>query len=358
MKTWQKLKNNPDLWGRYLLRERVLKKIRSFFDAQGFHEVETPTLIGHPAAESYLDVFETTLLDRHRNPTKVYLSTSPEVALKKLMVAGIGNCYSITKSFRNTEVGDVLHSPEFTILEWYRVGATYTNIVEDCEELILHILNAVSLDHNKAKPCRQGLALNTQTVSYQDNCIDLTPPWKRVSVKEAFQKYARVDFEGFFDMENARATAKSKGYTVRAANVWEELYNQIFLNEIEPHLGLDKPTILYDFPSSLAALAKKKGSDPRFAERFELYIGGLELGDCYTELTDWKEQEKRFNKEIGEIKRLGKTPYDYDHDFIDALKAGLPPCAGIAVGVDRLIMLLADTKNIADTMFFPIEELL
>jgi len=358
MTTWQTLKNNPRLWSKYFFREQVIKQIRLFFDTQGFHEVETPVLIGHPPAESYLDVFQTALLDRKRNSTPMYLSTSPELSLKKLLVAGIGNCYALTKSFRNTEVGDTLHTPEFTILEWYRVGANYTDTMKDCEELILHILNTVSLDHNKAKPCRQGLALNAQTLSYQDNCIDLTPPWERVSVSDAFQKWAHVDFEKFFDIKKARAVCKNKGYKVTSQNTWEELYNQIFLNEIEPHLGVDRPTIIYDFPEAVAALAKKNEGDPRYAERFEFYIGGLELGDCYTELTDWKEQQARFDNEIKEVKRLEKTPYDYDHDFIEALKAGLPDCAGVAVGVDRLLMLLLDTTNMNETLLFPIEDLL
>ena len=359
MTTWQTLKNTPSLWPQYFLREQTIKTIRSFFDTRKFHEVETPILVGHPAAESYLDVFETTLLDRRKKSTPAYLSTSPELSIKKLLVAGIGNCYSITKSFRNTEVGDTLHTPEFTILEWYRVGANYTDIMSDCEDLILHTLNTI-------KPCQpassnrdeQGLALNARTLSYQGNCIDLTLPWERISVLDAFQKWAHIDFETFFDIKKARSICKDKGYVVTSQNTWEELYNQIFLNEIEPHLGIDRPTIIYDFPGTIAALAKKKENDPRYAERFEFYIGGLELGDCYTELTDWKEQQARFDNELKEVKRLGKTPYKYDCDFIEALKIGLPPCAGIAVGVDRLLMLLMDTTNIENTILFPIKDLL
>jgi len=366
MTTWQILKNNPHLWQRYFMREKLIKSIRSFFDQQQFHEVETPILIGHPPAESYIDVFHTTLLDRKRKPTSMYLSTSPEVSLKKLLVAGIGNCYSLTKSFRNTEVGDALHTPEFTILEWYRIGANYMDIMKDCEDLVLHILNTILIDHNKAGLCRpvssnrdeQSLALNVQTLSYQDKCIDLSPPWEKISILEAFQKWAQIDFETFFDIKKARSICKDKGYTVTSQNTWEELYNQIFLNEIEPHLGINHPTIIYDFPEAVAALAKKKKHDSRFAERFELYIGGLELGDCYTELTDWKEQQARFDNEIKEITRLGKTPYDYDRDFIEALKAGLPDCAGIAVGIDRLLMLFLDTTNINETLLFPVKDLL
>jgi len=357
MKTWQLLKQNPSLWHRYFLREKVIKEIRSFFDTQGFHEVETPTLIAYPAAESYLEVFKTELLDRARKPTPMYLSTSPELALKKLLVAGIGNCYAMTKSFRNTETGDDLHTPEFTILEWYRVGATYLDIMSDCENLLLYVTKRTFPTMQQSASTQRG-ECNNVTISYNNLKNDLTPPWERISIKKAFQKWAHVDLEEFFNKEKALMIAISKGYSVSKHNTWEELYNQIFLNEIEPHLGIDRPTIVYDFPSEVAALSKKKDDDPRFAERFELYIGGLELGDCYTELTDWKEQENRFKKEINKIKKLGKIKYEYDHDFIEALKAGLPASAGIAMGVDRLLMLLMDTACITDTMLFPKEDLL
>ena len=347
MTTWQSLKNNPGLWQRYFVREKLIKAIRSFFDNQQFHEVETPTLIGHPPAESYVELFSTTLLDRKRSPTPMYLSTSPEASLKKLLVAGIGNCYSITKSFRNTETGNSTHNPEFTILEWYRVGATYTDIMEDCEKLILSLCPI----GQKSPIC--------QTLFYQGKEINIKPPWQRISVKDAFKKWAHVDLEEFFDLTRARTITKAKGYTVSDKNTWGELYNQIFLNEIEPHLGKDKPIILYDYPFEMAALAaKKKDDDPQYAERFELYIGGLEIGDCCSELTDPREQEKRFIKETKEVARLGKTTYKYDEEFIKALKTGLPPCAGIAIGIDRLLMLLLDTSNINDTLLFPLDDLL
>ncbi len=341
MKTWQKLKNHPDLWPRYLVRERAIKAIRAYFDDQGFHEVETPILIAHPPAESYLDVFETTLLDRNRKPTPAYLSTSPEVPLKKLMVAGIGDCYSLTKSFRNTETDSDRHNPEFTILEWYRVGVKYEEIMEDCEQLLMNI--------------HQNLG-NKGDLIYQGKKINLSAPWQRLTVAAAFNKYSQVDLDEFFDLSVARKIATSKGYRVEAHNTWEELYNQIFLNEIEPRLGFGRPTILYEFPAAMGALAKLKSTDPRFAERFEFYIAGLELGDCYSELTDPVEQERRFQIELRELKRLGKTTYDYDHDFIEALKVGLPDCSGIAVGVDRLVMLFANSIKISDTLFFPASE--
>lgn len=342
MKTWQKLRAHPELWERFFVREKVLKAARRFFEKRGFHEIETPILIAHPPAESYLDVFETILLNRQRNSTRAYLSTSPEVPLKKLMVAGLGNCYSLTKSFRNMETQGNLHNPEFTILEWYRMGVDYRAIMEDIEALVVSIAGS--------------LHANSLVFMYQGKPVNLTPPWERMTVSDAFQKYAHVHFDEFLDEKKARRIAKEKGYSVETNTTWEQLYNQIFLNEIEPHLGQGRPTILYDFPSSMAALSKKKPSDPRFAERFEFYIAGLELGDCYSELTDWKEQEERFTRELGEIKRSGKTAYEYDRDFIEALKVGLPECSGIAVGIDRLIMLMADVTDIADTLFFPAGE--
>jgi len=337
MKTWKRLHDNPVLWERYFIREKVIRAVRSFFEKEKFHEIETPLLIAHPPAESYLDVFKTTLLDRKRRKTAAYLSTSPEVPLKKLMVAGLGDCYALTKSFRNMETQSNLHNPEFTILEWYRIGADYFDIMKDCEKLLRVIAGA-------------------DTLTYQGHPIRLKAPWERITVADSFKKYAGVDFDVFLDKKQARVIATKKGYKIEPQTTWEELYNQIFLNEIEPHLGQGRPTIVYEFPAAVAALAKKKASDPRFAERFEFYIAGLELGDAYSELTDPVEQEARFKNELREIKRLGKTSYDYDHDFIDALKAGLPTCSGIAVGVDRLVMLLTDTTDIADTLFFPASE--
>lgn len=351
MKTWQKLKNHPDLWERYFVREKVLTAIRRFFLDRNFHEVETPYLTGSLPPESYLDIFETTLLDRHRNPKRAFLPTSPEPFLKKLLVAGIGNCFTIPKSFRNTEDMSHTHNPEFTILEWYRVKANYTDIMMDCEELLVFI-NTYLL---RSRP-HHGTTRAT-TLHYQGRSVDLTAPWERLSMVEAFGRYAKMDLTVALTKKTIAPIAIKKGYVVRAHDGWEELFDQIFFNEVEPHLGKGKPTILYDYPASLAALSQKKKSDPRFAERFELYIEGLELADGYSELTNWKEQLARFHLEQEERKRLGKVEHPIDMDFIEALKAGMPKSGGIAVGVDRLIMLFADTRDIADTLFFPAGEL-
>ena len=343
MNTWQTLKKKPSLWSQYFIRERVIKECRRYFEQEQFHEVETPLLISHPPAESYLEIFETSLLDRNRNRQPAYLSTSPEVALKKLMVAGIGNCYALTKSFRNMETQGGTHNPEFTILEWYRIGVDYLAIMKDVEALVRFI--------------HQSLHGINQPLVYQGESITLSEPWERLTVAEAFSRWADIDFDMFLIEKNARDIAEKRGYSVEPQTTWEQLYNQVFLNEIEPHLGHGKPTILYEFPAVMGALARKKHSDPRYAERFEFYIAGLELGDCYSELTDWKEQQERFEKELEEIKRLGKTSYDYDHDFIDALKVGMPESSGIAVGLDRLVMLFANVPTIQETLFFPSSEM-
>ena len=340
------------LWQQYFMREKVIVAIRDFFLKEKFHEIETPLLASALPAESYLEVFETTLLDRHRKPKRAFLTASPEMFLKKLLVAGVGNCFSITKSFRNTEDLSHTHNPEFTILEWYRVGADYKDLMKDTEELFVHIYQHLFANNKTIKQFS-----NKYILTYQNKTIDLTPPWERISMVAAFKKYAGVDLEKALTLETILPVAKTKGYQIGPKTTWEELFHQIYLNEIEPHFGKGRPTIIYDFPSQMAALAKKKDTDPRFAERFEVYIAGLELGDCYSELTDWKEQETRFKKETLERKRMGKTAYPYDADLIDALKAGLPKCSGLALGVDRAVMLFADVPRIQDTLFFPSGEM-
>ncbi len=356
MKTWMKLKKKPDLWNKYLIREKVIRSIREFFYENHFHEVETPLLVPALIPESYLDVFETNLLDRKGSKKRMFLTTSPEASLKKLLVAGVGNCFEISKSFRNCETGSKLHNPEFTILEWYRVGASYKDVMQDCENLLIYIFNKVKSRKDDFK------------ITYQGKIIDITPLWERISVSEAFQKYADISFaeiseikngKVFFPVDHFADIARKKGYTIEKKNSWEEIFHQIFFNEVEPHLGKGgKPTIIYDYPRPLAALSKVKETDPRFAERFEFYIGGLELGNCYTELTDFEEHKKRFDSEMQLIRSLKKTLPVPDQDFLNALREGLPPCSGIGIGVDRLIMLFSDTKTIQETLLFPISEMI
>lgn len=365
-KTWQRLKTKPALYQRYLVREAIYKAIRLFFAEHAYHEVEVPLLTSALIPESYLEIFETNLLDRNRKPQKAYFTPSPEIFLKKLLVAGIGNCYALTKSFRNTESNSNTHNPEFSMLEWYHIEADYKDVMDDTEELFCFIVKFLSSYYSNLPSGRASRIRDKSRTSqddknpiltYQGKSIDLTPPWERLTMVEAFQKYANIDLLTLMEDIPMRAFAKSRGYHVESQNTWEQLFNQIYLNEVESQFGRGKPTIVYEFPAPMAALAKKKPTDPRFAERFEVFIEGLELGDAYTELADWKEQEERFKAETLERARLGKIDHPYDRDFIEALKAGLPRCSGMAMGLDRLVMLFANAKRIQDVLFFPAEEM-
>jgi lysyl-tRNA synthetase class 2 len=317
MKTWQHIKNDPKLMNRYLVREKVIDTIRSFFKDQGFHEVFTPVMVPIPSIEPNLEVFKTELRTSKGLKRDGYLIMSPEFSIKKLLSAGIGNCFEITKCFRNEEEVSRLHSPEFTMLEWYRTGADYFDVMNDFEDLFMKIVGK-----NKLK--------------YQGETYDLKKPWPRITFTEAFKKYADKDLSKISD---------------------EDFY-KTFFNEVEPGiLKSKKPIFLYDYPISQAALARPKKENPGFAERFEVFIAGVELGNCFSELTDAKLQHERFKSDLAERRKLGKTNFPIDEDLIEALESGLPTVSGIAVGVDRLIMLAADASSVSDTIFFPDNEL-
>ena len=317
MKTWQKIKENPELLSKYLVREKVIDTIRDFFKKQGFHEVFTPILVPVPSIEPNLEVFQSELHTASGLKRRAYLIMSPEYSIKKLLAAGIGNCFEITRCFRNEEEVSRLHNPEFTMLEWYRVGVNYKDIMQDFENLFIKIIGKEKL-------------------IYQGETYDLSLPWPRISFEEAFKRYANRVVE----------------------DVKDEDFYQIFFNEIEPKLReIRKPAIIYDYPISQAALAKRSKKDPRFAERFEVFVAGIELGNCFSELTDYKEQKERFEKDRALRRTQGKTDYPIDEDLINALKEGIPEVSGIAVGVDRLVMLAADVPSISDIILFPGSEL-
>lgn len=344
------------------IRDLILRSIRSFFWDRNFTEVETPLLVPAVIPESYLEYFRTELMDRNRKKKTMFLTTSPEASLKKLIAAGIGNCFEITRSFRNTETDSGTHNPEFTILEWYRVGVDYRRIMEDCESLVNHILERIQSSEFKSKNLIHNSKSNL-TITYLNRSIDITLPWQRMSVSAALEQYTGVAFSDMvfpvnrnnpllaFRNDKILKIAAGKGYNVHPDNSWEEIFNQIFLNEVEPAVKKsDKPVILYDYPYPMSALSKTKEKDPRLCERFELYIGGLEIGDCFTELTDYGEQARRFHEEQKLRTKLKKSMVKQDNDFLQALKRGLPECAGIAVGIDRLVMLFSGRKCIQDVI--------
>lgn len=342
----QKLRNN------FFKRAEIISAIREFFRNKGFLETDTPCLVKVPGMEPYLDVFKTRFFSELSTEKKVeedmYLITSPEYAMKKLLVGGMEKIFQITKSFRNKESFSDRHNPEFTILEWYRAYASYLEIMEDTEELVKYIWQKFGHQNNGEKA---GL------LNYKGKEVDLTEKWEKLSVLESFERFANIDAQTFFDLDSFRKVIKKRGYAISELATFDDCFYTIFLNEIEPNLGLQRPVILYDYPVSMAALSKKCANDGRFAERFEVYIAGLELCNAFTELNDPLEQEKRLSEERNQREVMGKDLYEVDHTFIDALKFGMPPSGGNALGVDRLIMLILGESDIRNVLYFPQRDL-
>lgn len=331
-------------------RAMVLDGIREFFKREEFLEVETPGLVRLPGMEPYLDVFETEFVpesgaegrEGRAQKERMFLITSPEYAMKKLLVSGYEKIFQLCKSFRNKETDSQLHNPEFTLLEWYRGYASYEEIMEDTERLVEFVAEKM---HGKKE------------FKWDGRRIDVSTPWPRVSVKDLFAEMAGIEPEVFEDMEKFRDAVKEKGYTVGTEACYEDLFFLVFLNEIEPKLGFEKPVIVKDYPVEMAALAKKCPDDERYAERFEVYMAGVELCNAFTELNDPVEQRARLERERKERQKLGKTDYPVDQSFIRALELGMPPSGGNALGIDRLVMLLTDTQDIRDVLFFPHKDL-
>lgn len=346
MKTWQRLKLDPLLRERFLKRELLIDSLRQYFKDLNFHEVDTPILVKHPGTEPNLEVFSTSFSPSNYSGQTGFLITSPEYSLKKLLSAGFGNLFQITKVFRNQEVVSPFHNPEFTLIEWYRVKANYINVMTDCEKLFIYLVKALFPDQDLT------------AFAYQDQVFDLTPPWPRFRLPDVFLSYTQINPSTLVSKSKLLRIAKHQGYQVSPDTTWEEIFYQIYFNQIEPELKkFHRPYFIYDYPLAQAALAKRSTKDPRFSERFEWYLGGIELGNCYSELTDVGEQNQRLDHDLKARQNLHKIAYEKDADFILALESGLPATAGIAVGVDRLIMLLLNLPTIQDTLLFPMEDI-
>ena len=341
-----------DLKWTLLKRSKLIAFIRSYFVGKSFIDVETPSLVRLPGMEPYLDVFKThfeaELSSEQKLSEDMYLITSPEYAMKKLLVGGMEKVFQITKSFRNKETFSERHNPEFTILEWYRAYASYLEIMDDTEDLVKQMWLEFGPRNSQGEP---------QMLKVKNGETDLVGTWKKLKVLDAFQEYAGISEDTFFDLEKFRAEVSMRGYSISPSANFDDCFFTIFLNEIEPKLGFGVPVILYDYPVSMAALSKRCEGDPRFAERFEVYVGGIELCNAFTELNDPAEQEKRLSMEREERRMLGKDLYDVDKTFIDALKFGMPPAGGNALGVDRLIMLILGQQDIRNVLLFPHRDL-
>lgn len=322
-------------------RARILGSIRNFFDSRDYTEVDTPALQICPVMDTHIHAFETNLYDVSRtNQKTMYLHTSPEFDMKKLLSAGMERIYQICHVYRNAE-GSGLHSPEFMLLEWYQTGKDYTALMEESVALFRHIAKEMDIEHYKHK----------------GQSCDPFGDWERLAVTEAFEKYTNIDLISILNDRGCFAKAAMElGVRVIDSDAWDDIFHAVMSEKIEPNLGQSAPTILYDYPVSMAALSRKKRSDPRFAERFELYICGIELANAFSELTDPKEQRERYNEEMRAKKALYGEIYPPDDEFFNALEY-LPDSAGIALGIDRLVMLATDAENINDVLWAPVQGL-
>lgn len=339
---WKHLKDTPRLRENLVKRAKIVAAVRAFFDARGYLEVDTPLVVAKPGMEPHLDPFETTVVDPFGNAYDAYLITSPEYAMKKLLAAGFLKIYQLGKSFRNGEGFGGRHNPEFTMLEWYRTGIDYVGIMDETEALVKEVVRK---------------ALGTNRVTWRGQEIDLENAWERLTVKEAMRSYADVDLDAALeDKTLLLEAARGLGHALPDDAPWDDAFFSVFLNAVEPHLGSGRPTFLHEYPVSMAALSKTSARDPRYAERFELYVGGLELANAFTELTDAHEQRKRLEEERALRKKLGKKDYGLDEDFLAALEE-MPEAGGIALGVDRLVMLLLGEEDIRHVTAFPADAL-
>jgi elongation factor P--beta-lysine ligase len=329
----------------HFIHEWTIQSIRQFFIDKNFHEVDTPTLLVKIPIEPNLYPLKTTWTQKNFD---FYLPTSPESSLKKVIAEGIGDCFAISKVFRDLEDIGPTHNLEFSMLEWYEMGKTHHDIAITTKNLILDVLHQVQKKLNLPQ---------ADIITYQGNQIDLDGDWYQFTLKELFQKYANIDLSKNLTAPEIIATAKAKGYNVDNVTTWEPLYTQIFINEIESKIPQDKPFIIFDYPTQTSPLCQICPDSPGFSQRFEFYIGGMELGNAYTELNDSKILKDNFEVETKFRQDNNLPTHPYDQEFVDAC-GKLPPCAGIGLGVDRLAMLIADTANIEDILYFPTSKLL
>ena len=306
-------------------RARIAAGVRAWLAAEGFVEVETPALVVSPGLEPHLFAFETRLRDPHGGAERtLYLRTSPEFTLKKLLAAGMPRIFELARSFRNAERSST-HHPEFTMLEWYRAGASDEALFGDCEALLRAAAQAAG----------------TTRLRFRGAECDPFAPAERLTVADAFAKHAGIELAALRRAEPER---------------FEDAFFRAFLERVEPRLGMGRATLLVDWPIEIAALARVRPGAPDVAERVELFACGLELANGWSELTDPVEQRRRFERDLETKARLYGERYPIDPDFMAALEHGLPESAGMALGFDRLVMCATGAERIDDVLFAPVDE--
>ncbi len=326
-----------------MLRNRIKARIRAWFEAQGFVEVDPAALQVSPGNETHLHAFATELVGTALDRQRLYLHTSPEFAMKKLLAAGEEKIFAFAPVYRNRERG-ALHSPEFTMLEWYRAGAPYTMLWDDCEAL-LGIAADVAQRH---------------AWTFRGREAEIGGGLDRITLDEAFRKYAGFPLldtcaAGHGDRDALASRAKAAGIRTAGDDTWSDLFSRVLLEKIEPHLGSPRPTILAEYPAPEAALARPVPGRPEVAERFELYVAGVELANGFGELGDADEQRRRLMHEMDEKARLYGERFPIDEDFLAAL-AQMPPASGCALGFERLVMLAAGATHVDQVIWTPLAD--
>ena len=347
MKRWW----HPDIYAKkrpnLLTRQKMVAAMRGYFLAEGFVEVETPILQISPGNEAHLHAFKTHFRDPHGGAGQdFYLHTSPEFTMKKLLVAGEQKIFQFARVFRNAEYSS-RHHPEFTMLEWYRAGGSVEDLKRDCMALLQAIGFGI-----------WDLGFKQETSSPKSQI----PNPESLTVADAFHRYANIDLmEAIVDDRKPSAAplaaaAQTAGFRVAEGDSWDDIFFRIMGERIEPQLGFAQPTFLCDYPISQAALSRPKPDNPRLAERFELYIRGVELANAFAELTDAEEQLRRFQADMDLKEKLYGERYPIDMDFIGALRHGMPEAAGIALGLDRLVMLALGAERVEEVLWMGVGE--
>ena len=322
---------NPEVKETFLLRTKIIKEIRKILDSKGYLEVDTPilnTIAGGATARPFITHHNTLDMD-------MYLRIANELYLKRLIVGGFDKVYEMGRMFRNEGIS-IKHNPEFTNIELYSAYEDYHDMMDITEEIISTVAQNV---------------LGTTKITYQGTPIDLTPGWKRITMIDSIREVTGVDFNTINTDEEAREVLEKLGIEFESTITRGEAINLVFEEKVEE--TLIQPTFIYDYPIEVCPLTKKKPSDPRLTERFEIFIGGREYGNAYSELNDPIDQYERFLDQVRQKNAGNEEANDMDEDFVQALEYGMPPTGGLGIGVDRLIMLLTDSASIRDVLLFP-----
>jgi elongation factor P--(R)-beta-lysine ligase len=337
---WFDPRRHEDRRAFLLARAKILWGVRDWFDARGFLEVDVPALQVSPGNEAHLHGFQTELIHNDGSRSTRYLQTSPEFACKKLLAAGEERIFSLGHVFRNRERTRT-HSPEFMMLEWYRVREDYGSVIDDTLKLIA-LCSSIT-----GRPI----------VTWNAHQCDVTAVADHVSVQDAFMRHAGVDVLSTLDatgVPDVEKLAKQSPVQFNPDESWSDIFSRILVEKVEPHLGMGRPTVLFEYPSCEAALARKCARDKRVAERFEVYVCGVELANGFGELTDADEQRKRFVEEMDIKERVYGERYPIDESLLAALQI-MPPASGVALGLDRAIMLVTGATSIDQVLWVPVE---